>query len=104
MHRSRVRAAGVLPVPVTFPYPAADRCWTCGVETPRDPQHPELEQPHTCNPEDVTRWGGYLEGWQEGYRFAIKNLADPMVQADRVEYGTGWAGPMRTGGIVITGC
>lgn len=87
---------------MTISYPAADRCWTCGIETPR--QQPDQPAPHECQPDDITRWGGFLEGWHDGYRFGIENLAEPLVQADRVEYGTGWAKHMRTGGIVIEGC
>lgn len=42
-------------------------------------------------------------GWWEGYRFALDNVSDPMVYADIVEYGTGWAGLVRAGGLVIHG-
>lgn len=82
-------------------YATESRCWTCGVMVPCDYGQP---REHTCKSEDVTRWEGYLEGWHEGYKFAAKNPADPMVMADRAEYGTGWAGAMRTGGLTISGC
>ena len=41
------------------------------------------------------------EGWDEGYRFALDNVSDPMVYADLTEYGTGWAGLVARGGLVI---
>ena len=40
-------------------------------------------------------------GWNEGYRFALDNISDPMVYADLNEYGSGWAGVIRRGGIQI---
>lgn len=43
------------------------------------------------------------EGWDEGYRFALDNISDPLVYADLTEYGTGWAGHIARGGIEITG-
>jgi hypothetical protein len=41
------------------------------------------------------------EGWNEGYRFALANISDPMVYADLNEYGSGWAGAIAGGGITI---
>jgi hypothetical protein len=41
------------------------------------------------------------EGWDEGYRFALDNVSDPLVYADLTEYGTGWAGLIQRGGITI---
>jgi hypothetical protein len=43
------------------------------------------------------------EGFNEGYRFALDNISDPLVYADLAEYGTGWAGIVAQGGIVIEG-
>jgi hypothetical protein len=40
-------------------------------------------------------------GWDEGYRFALDNISDPMVYADLTEYGTGWAGVIAQGGLSI---
>lgn len=40
-------------------------------------------------------------GWDEGYEFALHNISDPMVYADLTEYGTGWAGLIEQGGLVI---
>lgn len=39
--------------------------------------------------------------WQDGYRFAVDHIEEPMVYADVAEYGTGWAGVLQTG-ITIT--
>lgn len=47
------------------------------------------------------RAGPHLEGWHEGYRFAVENADDPMVLADADDYGTGWAGHMRVGHLTI---
>jgi hypothetical protein len=41
------------------------------------------------------------EGWDEGYKFAVDNVSDPMVYADIAEYGAGWAGLIARGGITI---
>ena len=41
------------------------------------------------------------EGWNEGYKFALDNVSDPMVYADLTEYGSGWAGVIDQGGIRI---
>ena len=41
------------------------------------------------------------EGWDEGYRFALENVSDPMVYADLNEYGSGWAGVIAAGGITV---
>lgn len=79
----------------------AATCWTCG--QPIQYTAGIADPGHTCKRDDILRWEGYLEGWQSGYRQAAENPADPMVQADRVEYGTGWAGAMKTGGFNI-GC
>ena len=42
-----------------------------------------------------------FDGWDEGYRFALENISDPMVVADLNAFGTGWAGLVMTDGIVI---
>lgn len=44
----------------------------------------------------------HMRGWDEGYRFALDNVSDPMVYADLAEYGTGWAGVIANGGLRIT--
>lgn len=43
----------------------------------------------------------YFTGWDEGYKFALDNVSDPMVYADLNEHGTGWAGVIEQGGITI---
>lgn len=40
-------------------------------------------------------------GWNEGYRFALDNVSDPMVYGDLVEFGSGWAGLVERGGLVV---
>jgi len=41
------------------------------------------------------------EGWNEGYKFALEHISDPMVYADLNEHGTGWAGLIEQGGLTI---
>ena len=33
-----------------------------------------------------------VDGWHDGYEFALRNISAPMVVADLNDYGTGWAG------------
>lgn len=47
-----------------------------------------------------SRWSAHQDGWHSGYRFAVENPDDPMVLADADDYGTGWAGWMRSGGAL----
>jgi len=42
-----------------------------------------------------------FEGWNDGYRFALDNIGDPMVVADLNAYGMGWAGLIATDGLTI---
>jgi hypothetical protein len=80
----------------------AATCWKCG--QPIQYTAGVADQSHVCKRDDVLRWEGYLEGWHSGYRQAAENPADPMVMADRAEYGSGWAGVMRTGSLTVSGC
>lgn len=58
---------------------------------------------HSCRVRWITRRVAQAKsmGWDEGYRFALDNVSDPMVYADLSEYGSGWAGLIAQGGIVI---
>lgn len=76
-------------------YAVSWRCWDCGVESPCLPFG--RRGPHECRSEDVGKWQSYLSGWENGYRFGIENINEPLVQADLTEFGTGWAGHMRVG-------
>jgi hypothetical protein len=60
---------------------------------------------HGCRLRWITRRieRARMEGWDEGYKFAVDNVSDPMVYADIAEYGTGWAGLVAKGGITIDG-
>lgn len=40
-------------------------------------------------------------GWNDGYRFALENVSDPMVYADLTKYGSGWAGLIAAGGLTL---
>lgn len=39
--------------------------------------------------------------WLDGYRFALDNVSDPMVRADLVDFGSGWAGLLDAGAVTI---
>jgi hypothetical protein len=58
---------------------------------------------HGCRLRWIARRVAQAEsrGWNEGYRFALDNIGDPMVYADLTEYGTGWAGVIERGGIEV---
>ena len=58
---------------------------------------------HGCRVRWIARRVARAEshGWNEGYRFALENVSDPMVYADLAEYGTGWAGLVARGGLTI---
>lgn len=75
-------------------------CFTCG----RTVRHtPKGQRWHGCRLRFLTRrrWDSYRSGWHEGYRFAVEHPSDPLVLTDGIDYGTGWAGHMRAGGILI---
>lgn len=81
---------------------AASMCLTCG----RTVKHKPLGGPHRfhwCRVRLISRWRRSIHSaaWEDGYRFAVTNVSDPMVYADIAEYGTGWAGAVAAGGIVI---
>lgn len=77
-------------------------CWDCGRKVRHKPQGGP-QRFHWCRLRVFSRlkWRGHLEGWHEGYRFAVENADDPMVLADGDDYGTGWAGHMRVGHLTI---
>ena len=58
---------------------------------------------HGCRIRWIARRVAQAEsrGWDEGYRFALENISDPMVYADLSRYGSGWAGLVEQGGVVI---
>jgi hypothetical protein len=60
---------------------------------------------HGCRLRWIARRVAQAEcrGWSDGYRFALDNVSDPMVYADISDYGSGWAGLVERGGIVIEG-
>lgn len=74
-------------------------CERCG--RPRPTMNGSPDPRHECHPHDVAVTQSGRVGWVEGYRFALDNISDPMVQADRAEFGSGWAGAVQMGGIVV---
>lgn len=84
-------------------YAAASVCPKCK----RMVKHKPFGGPHRwhgCRLRWITRRVARArsEGWNEGYRFALENVSDPMVYADLNEYGTGWARLIAKGGLTIT--
>jgi hypothetical protein len=83
-------------------YCTRSRCWDCG----RWVNHKPYGGPHrwhACRLRWLSRraWKAYQEGWHSGYRFAAENPDEPLVQADREDYGSGWAAHMRVGHITL---
>lgn len=81
---------------------AESYCWECGRWTRHKPYGgPHVR--HFCRLRlfSRARWRGHREGWHEGYRFAVEHPDDPMVARDRHDYGSGWAGAMRAGGLTL---
>jgi hypothetical protein len=58
---------------------------------------------HGCRLRWISRRIAQAEsrGWDDGYRFALENISDPMVYADLTEYGAGWAGLIARGGLAV---
>jgi hypothetical protein len=59
---------------------------------------------HGCRLRWIARRVAQAEsrGWNDGYRFALDNISDPMVYADLANYGSGWAGLIEQGGLMLT--
>lgn len=78
------------------------KCGDCGEQIPthdgivnRD-DHPE------CNSEKLARYQLEKAAWWEGYRFALDNFDDELVQADKREYGAGWRRIVADGIVIRT--
>lgn len=74
-------------------------CFGCGHKVEfREGQ----ERWHGCRLRLLSRygWRRYLDGWHSAHRFAVENPNDPMCLADAEDYGTGWAGIMRSDGSI----
>lgn len=86
-------------------YAATSKCWNCGHTYRLAPygMQPTGLRKHRCwlHPLSCMKWQAYLEGWHSAHRNAVENLDDPMLLADAEDYGTGWAGLMRTGGLTF---
>lgn len=83
-------------------YCASSTCWGCG-RTVKHRANGAMRW-HACRLRWLSRarWAGHLDGWHEGYRFAVENRDDPLVLADADDYGSGWAGHMRAGHIRVS--
>jgi hypothetical protein len=80
-------------------YAASVKCHDCGVVVPCGPQG--ITQPHECDSTDIRVQQASLAAWEDGYRFAIQNSSDELVQADAANFGTGWIKFVRQGGVVV---
>jgi hypothetical protein len=61
---------------------------------------------HICHLRLIGRWKQRIRhaSYLEGYEFAVRGLVkdDPMVLADADDFGTGWAGSLRSGSSPVT--
>ena len=74
------------------------RCDDCGVLTPthNDGRVERSDHPE-CDTQVLIAYQAKQAAWWEGYRFALDNRDDELVQADMREYGTGWRSIAATG-------
>lgn len=82
---------------------AASMCLTCG-RTVKHRPNGGSQKFHGCRLRLISRWRRrvWSAAWEDGYRFAVDHIEDPMVYADVTDYGTGWAGAIRAGGITLS--
>lgn len=89
---------------------ADDVCWAaewkcpdCGHTQPIAPGENTLpiSRAHECDSIKLAVHQAELSGWEDGYRYALANLDDELVQADKESFGTGWMRLIRRGGVVI---
>ncbi|MDR7385226.1 hypothetical protein [Promicromonospora iranensis] len=79
------------------------KCPDCGTTKPIAPGEntKPISDAHECDSTTLAIHQAGLAGWVDGYRFALEHLDEPMVVADRAEFGTGWAGMVGAGAVVI---
>jgi len=82
-------------------YAASVACHDCGVRIPCSPEG--VQEPHECRSDDIRVQQASLAAWEDGYRFALDNHGDELVQADAREFGAGWIKFVRQGGVVVEG-
>ena len=82
-------------------YAASVECHDCGVKIPCGPEG--IQQPHECRSDDIRVQQASLAAWEAGYRFALENADDELVQTDAREFGAGWIKFIRQGGLVVEG-
>lgn len=83
-------------------WPAASVCPSCKRMVKHKPQGGPHRW-HGCRLRWIARRVARAQstGFDEGYSFALRNISDPLVYADLTEYGTGWAGLVAQGGLLI---
>lgn len=81
-------------------FAASSKCHDCGVEIPCNPWG-QVIPGHECRSDDIRARQAFLSGWEEGYRWAVENPDDDLVQADARSFGTGWIRRIRQGHIGI---
>lgn len=83
---------------------AADwKCPDCGAAEPITPGQntKPISDAHECDSVMLAKHQAMIANWIDGYRFALEHLDEPMVRADRDEFGSGWAGLVGHGAVVI---
>lgn len=80
-------------------YAASVKCHDCGVDVPCDTRG--VQDPHECTSDNIRVQQASLAAWEDGYRFALANSSDALVQADATEFGTGWIKFVRQGSIIV---
>jgi hypothetical protein len=79
------------------------KCPDCGIAqaiTPGQNTKP-LAAAHECDSTTLAIHQAGIAGWVDGYRFALEHHDEPMVAADRAEFGTGWAGMVGAGAVAV---
>lgn len=79
---------------MTTTWAATWKCPDCGATR-------TIVAAHECDSTTLAIHQASLAGWVDGYRFALEHHDEPMVAADRAEFGSGWAGMVGTGAVVI---
>lgn len=79
------------------------KCPDCGATQPITPGQntKPITDAHECDSTTLATHQASLAGWVDGYRFALEHYDEPMVVADRAEFGSGWAGMVGHGAVVI---
>lgn len=89
---------------MTVSWSADWRCSDCGEKVPIAPGEDTqpISESHECDSTRLAIHQASLAAWEDGYKFALRNYDDDLVQADAREPGTGWLRHIGRGHIEIT--